>query len=75
MENMRVTLQQACNYLRTISVHVRGVACIKFTVRNCEDVVNAFMQKIKKGAFTNSVDPDKMQHKVASHQGLHYLPC
>ena len=23
----------------------RGVACLKFNVRNCGDVVNAFMQK------------------------------
>ena len=50
----------------------RGVACLKFNVRNCGDVVNAFLQqqKNKKGAFTNSVDPNE-----TSQLGLRYLPC
>ena len=39
---------------------------------NCGDVVNAFM---KKGVFTNSVDPDETLRNAASHKGLRYLPC
>ena len=54
---------------------IRGVACQKFNVRNCLDVVNAFMPNIEKGAFTNSVDPDDTPLlKAASHQDLHNLP-
>ena len=49
-----------------------GVACLKFNVRNCGEVVNAFMQNVN---FTNSVDPDETPHNAASHQSLHYLPC
>ena len=29
------------------SVQFRGVACLEFNVRNCRDLVNAFMQKFK----------------------------
>ena len=29
----------------------------------------------KKGAFTNSIDPDETPHNAASHRDLHYLPC
>ena len=50
----------------------RGVACLKFNVRNYEDVFNALMQN---RAFTNSVDPGERPHNAASHQGLRYLPC
>ena len=39
----------------------------KIIVRNCRNLVNAFMQTNKKGAFTNSVDPDETPHFVASH--------
>ena len=48
----------------------RGLASLKFNIRNCGDVVNVFMQTIKKGAFTNSVDPDDTPQNAASHQGL-----
>ena len=53
----------------------RGVACLKLNVRNCWDVVFAFMRrkKSKKGAFTNSEDPDETPHYAASHLGLCYL--
>ena len=40
---------------------LRGVACLKFNVRNGRDVFNAFIQTIKKGAFTNSIDTDEMR--------------
>ena len=44
------------------------------------DVFNAFVQKtktkknVKKGAFTNSVDPDETPHNEVSHKILRYLP-
>ena len=53
---------------------LRGVVCLKFNVCNCRDVVNAFIQTIKKGAFTNSIDTDEMRHNKVSHQGLCYIP-
>ena len=54
----------------------RDVACLQFNVCNCVDVVNEFMQIIpKKGASTNSVDPDETPRFAASHQDLCYLPC
>ena len=54
----------------------QGVACLKFNVRNCGDVVDAFYAKISQmGAFTNSVDPDETPHNAVSHQGLRYLRC
>ena len=41
-----------------ICTSCRGVACLKFDVRNCGDVVNAFIEKnyehLKKG-----VDPER----------------
>ena len=46
--------------------------CLKFNVRDCGDVGNAF---IEKRAFTNSVDPDETPHNAVSRQGLRYLPC
>ena len=46
----------------------RDVACLKFDVGNCGDVVNALMKrKFQKGAFTNSIDPDETPQNVASH--------
>ena len=33
------------------------------------------INKIKRGAFTNSKDPDETPHNAASHQGLRYLSC
>ena len=49
----------------------RGVACLKFNVRNYGDVIKAFMKKIpKKRTFANSVDPDETPQNAASHQGL-----
>ena len=51
-----------------------GVNCLKFNIRNCGDVVNVFLQIIKKGAFTNSEDPDDTRQNAASHLGLRYLP-
>ena len=54
----------------------RGVACLKFNVGNCGDVFNTFMKKkIKKSAFTYSVDPDETPQNAASHQCLRYLAC
>ena len=47
----------------------QGVACLKSNVRNCRDVVNAFIQKDpQKGAFTNSVDPDETPQNAASRE-------
>ena len=42
----------------------RGVACLKFNVRNYEDVFNALMQN---RAFTNGEDPGERPHNAASH--------
>ena len=55
----------------------RGVACLRLYVGNCGDLVNTRMQKkkTKKGAFTNSLDPDEIPQDAASHQALRYLPC
>ena len=47
--------------------------CRIFNVRNCGDVVNAFMQTPQKRAFLNNVDPDETPQKMTSHQGLCYL--
>ena len=60
-----------------VHMNVRGVACLKIYVRNCGDVVNAFIKTkaSKKGAFTNSVDPDETPQNAASHQGLRFLTC
>ena len=52
------------------SVLCRGMVCQKFNKRNCRDVVNALC---KNGAFSNSVDPDKMPQNAESHQGLRYM--
>ena len=41
----------------------RGVVCLKFNVRNFGNVVDAFMHKIKKGPFTNNVDPEETPQK------------
>ena len=58
----------------SLSVVIRGIACLKFNVRNCRDVVNAFMQH-KKRAITNSIYPDETPQNAASHQSLRYLSC
>ena len=44
-----------------------GVACLNINVCNCVYVVNAFMQKLQKGAFTNSVVPNERPLNVALH--------
>ena len=62
-------------HLNTDAVLKGGVACLIFNVSSCEDVVSAFMQKLKKRAFTKSEDPDETPHNAASHHDLRYLSC
>ena len=45
----------------------RCVASLKFNVRSCGDLVNAFIEKTsKKGAFTSSVDPGETRRLIRS---------
>ena len=47
--NLSSTAVEICAYgLETKLEYVRGAACLKFNVRNCGDVVNAFMQNLQK---------------------------
>ena len=56
-------------------LRISDVDCLKFIVRNCGDVVNAFMENKKKKEHLNSLDPDETPQNAAIHQGLCYLPC